>query len=144
MFSSRHCVGVTFTCISPALPLCLPNSSSLTYQPSNHLKSRQCVNLSADLCCNLQQLGTSALKPAWLWFPQAHTLFVSMHISMATLQIVWWVKVRVWDFLLGTKGCMGWGLAVGVGLHRLDREWPPGGRTHTNALETDELTHSQP
>lgn len=60
-------------------------------------------------------------------------------------QLVRRVKVRVWDFLLETKGCRGWGLAVGVGLHRLDREWPPGGRTHTQKdSRPDRWTHTLP
>lgn len=128
MLTSRHCVRVALTCISPVLPLCLPNSSSLTF---NRLKFRQCASPSRDLCCNLQHHWSPPLKSLLLQFPQAHPSFLSMHIPMATPQLVRRVKVRVWDFLLETKGCMGWGLAAGVGLQRLDREWPPGGRTHT-------------
>lgn len=131
MFTSRHCVCVALTCVSPVLPLCLANSSSLTYKPSNRLKFRQCASLSRDLCCNLRHHWSPPLKSLSLQFPQAQPSFLSMHIPMATPQLVRRVKVRVWDFLLETKGCMGWGLAAGVGLQRLDREWPPGGRTHT-------------
>lgn len=140
MFPSWHCVNLRLTCPS-SLSLIPPLSLSV-------------ITLSQTLCEStpghswplLYSAAPRTQSPAFSTpVPtNGHVLSINayFHGNPAACREG---QRKVWDFLLETKSCVcvGWGLDVGVGLHRLDREWPQGERTHTNT-RLDKLKDNAP